>query len=107
MDLAKAQAAVASVTTRAETAERLLKDTRAELQGERDRNDVSLSQLHEQRAQLIAGQAPADQEGAVEEEVDNTLQVDPAFQAEALTSSCAPVLTPSCANPLTRCLRVR
>ncbi|HEV2069631.1 MAG TPA: hypothetical protein VGR26_07555 [Acidimicrobiales bacterium] len=54
VDLAKAQAAVASVTTRAETAERLLEDTRAELQAERDRNDVRLTQLHEQLAQLIA-----------------------------------------------------
>ena len=54
VDLAKAQAAVASVTTRAETAERLLEDARAELRAERDRNDVRLSQLHEQLAQLIA-----------------------------------------------------
>jgi chromosome segregation ATPase len=54
VDLAKAQAAVASVTTRAETAERLLEHARAELQAERDRNDVRLSQLHEQLAQLIA-----------------------------------------------------
>jgi hypothetical protein len=53
VDLAKAQAAVASVTTRAETAERLLENARAELQAERDRNDVSLSQLHEQLAQLM------------------------------------------------------
>ncbi len=52
VDLVKAQAAVASVTTRAETA-RLLEDARAELQAERDRNDVRLSQLHEQLAQLI------------------------------------------------------
>ncbi len=54
VELTKAQAAVASVTTRAETAERLLEDARAGLQGERERNDVRLTQLHEQLAQLIA-----------------------------------------------------
>ncbi len=45
---------MASVTTRAETAERLLGDARAELRAERDRNDIRLSQLHEQLAQLVA-----------------------------------------------------
>ncbi len=54
VDLAKAQAVVASLTMRAETTERLLEDARAELQAERDRNDVRLSQLHEQLAQLLA-----------------------------------------------------
>ncbi|HEV2069438.1 MAG TPA: hypothetical protein VGR26_06560 [Acidimicrobiales bacterium] len=42
------------MTTRAEPAERLLEDARAELQAERDRNDVRLTQLHDQLAQLIA-----------------------------------------------------
>ena len=53
-DLARAHAVIESATIRAETAERLLEDARAELRAERDRNDVRLSQLHEQLAQLLA-----------------------------------------------------
>lgn len=49
-----AQAAVDSANQRAVSAERLLEQARADVQIERDRNDASLSQLHEQLAQLIA-----------------------------------------------------
>lgn len=52
--MAKAQAAVDSANERAASAERLLESVRADLQAERDRHDTSLSQLHEQLAQLIA-----------------------------------------------------
>jgi len=52
--MAKAQAAVDSANQRAASSERLLEGVRADLQTERDRHDTSLSQLHEQLAQLIA-----------------------------------------------------
>ncbi len=54
VDAAKAQAAIEAATLRAETAERLLDQAREELQTERSRHDLSLSQLHEQLAQLVA-----------------------------------------------------
>lgn len=56
VDLARAQAAAESADHRAVIAEGLLEQARAELQSERDRHDTSLSQLHEQLAQLIARQ---------------------------------------------------
>jgi len=54
LDIARAQAGMASADQRAASAERLLEQVRAELQAERERHDVSLSRLHEQLAQLIA-----------------------------------------------------
>ena len=54
VEVAKAEAAVGSANQRAASAERLLEQARADLQSERDRHDTSLSQLHEQLAQLIA-----------------------------------------------------
>lgn len=54
VEVAKAQAALDSANQRAASAERLLEQARADLQIERDRNDASLSQLHERLAQLIA-----------------------------------------------------
>lgn len=43
-----------SANQRASAAERLLEQTRADLQAEPDRHDSRLSQLHEQLAELIA-----------------------------------------------------
>ena len=61
--VARAQAAAESATARADGAERLLEEARAELVIERRRHDVSLSQLHDQLDELIAQrpvrQAPA------------------------------------------------
>lgn len=54
VEIAKAEAAVDSANQRAASAERLLEQARADLQSERDRHDTSLSELHEQLAQLIA-----------------------------------------------------
>ncbi len=54
VEVAKAQAAVDSANQRTASAERMLERVRADLQTERDRHDTSLSQLHEQLAQLIA-----------------------------------------------------
>ncbi len=54
VEIAKALAGAESADQRATGAERLLEQVRAELQAERERHDVSLSQLHEQLAQLIA-----------------------------------------------------
>lgn len=54
VEVATAQAAVESASQRAEIAERQLEQARADLQSERDRHDTSLSQVHEQLAQLIA-----------------------------------------------------
>ena len=51
---AQTQSAMETASVRAEAAERLLEDSRAELQASRERHDGSLSQLHEQVAQLIA-----------------------------------------------------
>ena len=48
-----AQAVVDSANQRAASAERLLEQARADILIERERNDASLSQLHEQLAQLI------------------------------------------------------
>ncbi|HVE45160.1 MAG TPA: hypothetical protein VNA57_00235 [Acidimicrobiales bacterium] len=56
VEVATAQTAVDSANQRAGTAERQLDQARADLQSERDRHDTSLSQLHEQLAQLIARQ---------------------------------------------------
>lgn len=54
VEIATAQAGMESAAERAAGAERLLEQVRAELHAERERHDVSLSQLHEQLAQLIA-----------------------------------------------------
>ena len=54
VDAAKAQAAIEAAMLRTEAAERLLDQAREELQAERSRHDLSLSQLHEQLAQLVA-----------------------------------------------------
>lgn len=54
LDVARAQAAAESANQRAASAERQLEQARADLQAERDRHDTSLSQLHEQLAELIA-----------------------------------------------------
>lgn len=54
VEIATAQAGMESADQRAVGAERLLEQVRADLQAERERHDVSLSQLHEQLAQLIA-----------------------------------------------------
>lgn len=54
VEVAKAEAAVDSANQRAASAERLLEQARADLQSERDRHDTSLSELHDQLAQLIA-----------------------------------------------------
>jgi len=51
VEIAKAQTGMESADQRAGGAERLLEEVRAELQAERERHDVSLSQLHEQIAQ--------------------------------------------------------
>ena len=53
VDVARAQAAAESATARADGAERLLEEARAELVIERRRHDVSLSQLHDQLDELI------------------------------------------------------
>jgi len=45
---------VESANQRVASAERLLEQARRDLQSERDRNDTSLSQLHEQLVELIA-----------------------------------------------------
>ncbi|MDQ1391868.1 MAG: hypothetical protein QOF30_845 [Acidimicrobiaceae bacterium] len=58
VDMANAHAAEEAATVRADTAERLLDQARTELQTERNRYDVSLSQLHDQLAQLIARNPP-------------------------------------------------
>ena len=54
VDVARAQAAAESATARADGAERLLDEARAELVIERRRHDVSLSQLHDRLDELIA-----------------------------------------------------
>jgi chromosome segregation ATPase len=54
VEMAKGQSAMESANQRASAAERLVEHARAELQAERDRHDSSLSQLHEQLAELIA-----------------------------------------------------
>ncbi len=54
VDVARAHAAAESATARADGAERLLEEARAELVVERRRHDVSLSQLHDQLDELIA-----------------------------------------------------
>ncbi len=54
VEVAKAQSAMESANQRASAAERLLEQARADLQAERDRHDSSLSQVHEQLAELIA-----------------------------------------------------
>lgn len=54
VEVAKAEAAVDSANQRAASAERLRDQARADLQSERDRHDTSLSELHDQLAQLIA-----------------------------------------------------
>jgi hypothetical protein len=54
VDVAKANAAKEAATVRADGVERLLEQARTELETERNRHDDSLSQLHEQVAQLIA-----------------------------------------------------
>jgi len=53
VDVARAQAAAESATARADAAERLLDDARAELVIEWRRHDVSLTQLHDQLNELI------------------------------------------------------
>lgn len=58
VDMANAHAAKEAATVRADAAERLLDQARTELQTERNRYDVSLSQLHDQLAQLIARNPP-------------------------------------------------
>ena len=54
VEVAKAEAAVDSANQRAASADRLLEQARVDLQSERDRHDTSLSELHDQLAQLIA-----------------------------------------------------
>jgi chromosome segregation ATPase len=54
VDVATAHAAAESATQRGDGAERLLEQAHAELQTERHRHDVSLAQLHDQLAELIA-----------------------------------------------------
>ena len=54
IEIAKAQAGMESADQRAAAAERLLEQVGAELRAERERHDVSLAQLHEQLAKLIA-----------------------------------------------------
>ncbi|MDQ6947494.1 MAG: hypothetical protein M3256_14785 [Actinomycetota bacterium] len=56
--MATAQAAIDSAAQRAERAEGLVDQTRSELAAERDRHDVSLAELHDQLAQLLARQPP-------------------------------------------------
>ncbi len=56
IELTSAQVAMDSATQRAEQAEGLVDLTRAELAAERDRHDVSLAELHDQLAQLLARQ---------------------------------------------------
>jgi chromosome segregation ATPase len=58
IELATAQAARDSEAQRAERAEGLVDQVRAELAAERDRHDVSLAELHDQLAQLLARQPP-------------------------------------------------
>ncbi|MDQ6838901.1 MAG: hypothetical protein M3137_11375, partial [Actinomycetota bacterium] len=54
IELATAQAARDSAAQRAELAAGLVEQTRAELAAARDRHDVSLAELHDQLAQLLA-----------------------------------------------------
>lgn len=54
VELATAQVGMESANQRAAGAERQLEEVRAELQAERQRNDVSLSHLHAQLAELVA-----------------------------------------------------
>lgn len=55
VEIAKAQqAGMESADQRAAGAERLLEQVGAELRAQRERHDVSLAQLHEQLARLIA-----------------------------------------------------
>lgn len=54
VEMAREQSAIESANQRTAAAERLLEQARADLNAERDRHDSSLSQLHEQLAQLIA-----------------------------------------------------
>ncbi len=54
VEIATARAGMDAASEQAAGAERLLEQVRAELQAERERHDVSVSQLHEQLAQLIA-----------------------------------------------------
>jgi len=56
IELTSAQAAMDSAAQRAERAERLVDQMRGELAAERDRHDVSLAELHDQLAQLLARQ---------------------------------------------------
>ncbi len=57
IELATAQAAMDSALHRAERAEGMVEQVRAELAAERDRHDVSLAELHDQLAQLLARQS--------------------------------------------------
>jgi hypothetical protein len=54
IEVATAKAGLDSATQRAEQAEGLVEQARGELAAERDRHDVSLADLHDQLAQLLA-----------------------------------------------------
>lgn len=54
VEMARERSAIESANQRTAAAERLLEQARADLNAERDRHDSSLSQLHDQLAQLIA-----------------------------------------------------
>jgi hypothetical protein len=58
VELAQSQGAVALATARAEAAERLLGEARADLRIERERYDARLAQLHDQVTQLAARRSP-------------------------------------------------
>lgn len=58
VELAQAQGSVALATARAEAAERLLEEARADVRIERERYDARLAQLHDQVTQLAARRSP-------------------------------------------------